>query len=165
MERNNEINKIEKILKATEEFKKIDSLTIFSYKKIFFLYKNFDHFNFFNFVPKTKSSNSKNFLELAIELKGIEKSFIIKNGIYGISGLYFLLILDKKPKYLSFRTLGKFIFIASLLFYKNLENQMTYIRLFNEIYRSEFINLQQILEQENNGWNQEVNLLNFYECF
>jgi hypothetical protein len=42
------------------------------------------------------------------------------------------------------------------MFYKFLENQLVYLRIFNEIYRPELINLKIKLEQENNGWEKEV---------
>lgn len=156
MDRKNEIKEIESTLKLSEDFKKIDSSTILSYKKIYFIWKNLGDINYFNFIPKTNTYNSKDFLELAVELKGIEKSFTIKNTILGISGLYFLFILDKQPKYLSFRTIGKFVFVGSLMFYKFLENQLVYLRIFNEIYKPELVNLKLKLEQENNGWEKEV---------
>jgi len=156
MDRKKEIKEIETILKLSEEFNKLDSSTIFSHKKIHFIWKNLGNINYFNFIPKTNLYNSKDFLELAIELKGIEKSFTIKNTFLGISGLYFLFILDKQPKYLSLRTIGKFLFIGSLMFLKLLENQIVYLRIFNEIYKPELINLKIKLEQENNGWEKEV---------
>ena len=156
MDRKNEIKEIETILKLSEEFKKLDSFTLLTYKKIYFFWKYLGKINYFNFIPKTNTYNSKDFLELAVELKGIEKSFAFKNTILGISGLYFLFIIDKQPKYLSFRTIGKFLFVGALMLYKLLENQIVYLRIFNEIYRPELINLKIKLEQENNGWEKEV---------
>lgn len=156
MDRKNEIKEIENILKFSEEFIKLDSSSILIYKKIYFIWKNLGKINYFNFIPKTNTSNSKDFLELAVELKGIEKSLTIKNTLLGISGLYFLFILDNQPKYLSFLTLGKFLLVGSLMFYKLLENQIVYLRIFNEIYRPELMNLKTKLEHENNGWEKEV---------
>lgn len=156
MDRKKEIKEIETILKLSEEFHVLDSSTILTYKKIHYIWKNLGKMNYFNFIPKTNTYNSKDFLELAVELKGIEKSLTIKNTILGISGLYFLFMFDKRPKYLSFRTIGKFLFVGSLMFYKLLENQLIYLRIFNEIYRPELMNLKVKLEQEYNGWEKEV---------
>lgn len=156
MDRGDEIKSIENILRTSEEFKKLDETSILTWKKYYFIYKNQKNLNYFKFIPKTNTYNSRDFLELAIELKGLEKSYNLKNFIFGTSLFYFLLILDKTPKYLSFRTIGKFLFVGTYLVIKNLENQLVYLRIMNQIYRPEFIHLKEKLEHDKNGWDQEV---------
>jgi len=158
MDRKNEIKEIDKILKLSQEFQNLDSSTIILSKKIVFVYRNLGKINYLDFIPKTNNYNSKDFLELAIELKSIQNSNLIKNFIYGTSALYFLFILDRYPKYISLRTLGKFIFVGGMIFFKSLENQLIYLRIFNEIYMPELINLKEKLQHENNNWDKYVNI-------
>ena len=119
--------------------------------------KNSNDLSFFRYVPKTNQSNKKDFIEFATELKGLERSYNLKNYIFGISAFYFSIVLDNKPKYFGVKTIMKFMFISSFILYQNLVNQLDYFKIMREVYSNDLEILKEKIEKEKNGWTNEVN--------
>ena len=156
MERKNEIKEIDSIIEHAKEFKNTQQTIYFKYQKIIYVYKKLRNLNFFRFVPKTNQSNKKDFLEFSVELKGLERSYNLKNYLFGLSAFYFSVVLDNKPKYFGVKTIMKFLFISSYMLYKNLENQLDYFEIMREIYFDELIILKDKLEKDKNGGSEQV---------
>lgn len=157
MDRKNELKEIETIIENTKEFKKIEENTFFNYLKLIYVFQHSNNLSFFRFVPKTNQTNKKDFIEFATELKGLERSLNIRNYIFGISAFYFSIVLDPKPRYFGVKTTMKFLSISSLILYYNLNNQLDYFKIMNEIYFNDLEILKEKIEKEKNGWTNEVN--------